>query len=251
MAADNIFVVKSPDMKSLTEEKLDHYKKIFTCGVCTDLICLPTTLNCQHTYCRQCIEDHIEKSSRGDKCPQCGKRFILPSETNHSMEEIIADIFEVEYKARLDDVMEKTTEDSIRNKIEDRIRSEITDIMIQNTKSDGVTKIIMEAAKSLADALRDEERLILLTKRMIGLVFIIYGITIIGESAGLIGPILMFFLNIFVSLVLIFAYTGSIFILNSFKQSPRSNVNISVSNNLDQFPILQQILRNFQQDSSN
>lgn len=40
------------------------------CPICFDMFTEPVSLACGHSYCLQCIQDHVRRSVRTD-CPQC------------------------------------------------------------------------------------------------------------------------------------------------------------------------------------
>ena len=48
----------------------------FTCSVCFDLVIMPTTLYCGHTFCRHCLAHWFETSKKLE-CPSCRKVIIL------------------------------------------------------------------------------------------------------------------------------------------------------------------------------
>ena len=42
----------------------------FTCGVCYDMLVLPTTLNCGHSFCRPCLSKWFAVDKKAE-CPTC------------------------------------------------------------------------------------------------------------------------------------------------------------------------------------
>lgn len=72
---------------------LSHLESHYQCSICTQILFDPITLICQHTFCRDCLVQHMKTSK---KCPTCQKHFFLPS-TNTTF--IIRDaIFDLQSK---------------------------------------------------------------------------------------------------------------------------------------------------------
>ena len=46
----------------------------FTCGICFELMVLPTSLNCGHSFCRPCLASWVVSSHRIE-CPSCRQKF--------------------------------------------------------------------------------------------------------------------------------------------------------------------------------
>lgn len=49
---------------------LDELYEEFICGVCCELMVLPTTLNCGHSFCRHCLAHWFKVGERAE-CPSC------------------------------------------------------------------------------------------------------------------------------------------------------------------------------------
>ena len=56
-------------VKDLTY-RLSEIEEEFQCAVCLDLIVLPTTLNCGHSFCRHCLAHWFDCGKRTE-CPSC------------------------------------------------------------------------------------------------------------------------------------------------------------------------------------
>lgn len=57
-----------PDVTSSTE----MLEEEFVCGVCCDLMVIPTTLNCGHSFCRHCLARWFDVGKKTE-CPICRK----------------------------------------------------------------------------------------------------------------------------------------------------------------------------------
>lgn len=63
---------ESPMTPADESEKSDNWEleEVFTCAVCFELIVMPTTLNCGHTFCRHCLAQWFEVGQKTE-CPTC------------------------------------------------------------------------------------------------------------------------------------------------------------------------------------
>ena len=70
--------VDSADLSNTEEpsrQLVNHTSDIeeeFICGVCHELLVLPTTLNCGHSFCRHCLALWFDSSKKAE-CPSCRK----------------------------------------------------------------------------------------------------------------------------------------------------------------------------------
>ncbi|XP_067841649.1 E3 ubiquitin-protein ligase TRIM62-like [Heptranchias perlo] len=57
---------------------VDSYKDEVTCSVCLQIFTYPVTLNCNHSFCLRCIQDHLKHKSPDDNyiCPECHVEFV-------------------------------------------------------------------------------------------------------------------------------------------------------------------------------
>ena len=55
------------------EQQLDTYKRLVRCSVCNDRAKNTVITRCYHCFCKECIDDNLEKRIR--KCPGCGTSF--------------------------------------------------------------------------------------------------------------------------------------------------------------------------------
>ena len=62
------------------DELIQKIEEELTCAICLGKFDDPKVLPCLHTYCRKCIEGHVEKSQKKDAivCPQCRGEHTLP-----------------------------------------------------------------------------------------------------------------------------------------------------------------------------
>lgn len=50
--------------------QLEELEEEFQCGVCFNLIVLPTTLSCGHSFCRHCLAQWFDFGKKME-CPSC------------------------------------------------------------------------------------------------------------------------------------------------------------------------------------
>ena len=84
----------SEDSHQETEEKTKDDDGITACFICKKIYNLPKTLPCFHSFCCQCLEDHISKSlnqngQRHFACPMCEEKCeistgVLPGQYAHA-----------------------------------------------------------------------------------------------------------------------------------------------------------------------
>ena len=60
----------SPNKPPSANSPMEELDKQFQCGVCYELMVLPTSLNCGHSFCRHCLAWWYD-SSRQMECPAC------------------------------------------------------------------------------------------------------------------------------------------------------------------------------------
>lgn len=63
----------SGSSESYVEQQLEAYKRLVRCSVCNDRNKSCVITRCYHCFCKECIEDNLEKRIR--KCPGCGISF--------------------------------------------------------------------------------------------------------------------------------------------------------------------------------
>ncbi|XP_032878788.1 E3 ubiquitin/ISG15 ligase TRIM25-like [Amblyraja radiata] len=54
------------------------YKDEVTCSICLQVFSYPVTLNCNHSFCLKCIQDHLKHKLPADNyiCPECRVEFV-------------------------------------------------------------------------------------------------------------------------------------------------------------------------------
>lgn len=131
----------------------------YQCTICQDLLISPVTLLCQHTFCRTCIKAYVKqqtkqkydddgyqvyvaRSDKNTKCPLCRCAVVIPPNDNFLLKDIIQQRYPVEYARRLDEYEKDTLKLELREKIEDEIRTEIFNSLVdeavhENNDNDG------------------------------------------------------------------------------------------------------------------
>ena len=77
-------------------------EKLLECPLCIDLLCEPVTTLCGHSFCRLCLVQCLQRSSK--TCPTCRAQcHILPEEVqeNHTLAQLSSSLFPESYKTRM------------------------------------------------------------------------------------------------------------------------------------------------------
>jgi hypothetical protein len=109
-------------------------KGILTCSFCKKLFHYPITLQCQDTFCKNCLQIYKFKTKKTD-CPKCHKDSFYPPIQNIKLWDLITKLFPDEIKVRDVDVSrttprlteeEQIKEDIIKNNWRDIINKKMT-----------------------------------------------------------------------------------------------------------------------------
>ncbi|XP_066301114.1 tripartite motif-containing protein 3-like [Branchiostoma lanceolatum] len=75
----NRFKVKVTKIMAAMSQSLgEQIHEELSCSICLELFTRPKVLPCQHTFCQDCLKDHVEVRTPLE-CPNCRQPFSLPS----------------------------------------------------------------------------------------------------------------------------------------------------------------------------
>lgn len=66
----------------ITNDDRQFLQSDFNCGVCYEILILPTTLRCGHNFCRICLAQWYLQSKKKE-CPICRQEYREKPETNN------------------------------------------------------------------------------------------------------------------------------------------------------------------------
>jgi hypothetical protein len=123
-------------MNNQSDPKLNkiQIKNILTCSFCKKLLHYPITLQCQDTFCKNCLKIYKYKTKKTD-CPKCHKDSFYPPIQNIKLWDLIGKLFPDEIKLRDEEVSrtnpklteeEQIKEDIIKNNWRDVINKKMT-----------------------------------------------------------------------------------------------------------------------------
>jgi len=70
------------------KKQIAKVKELLECSICFEIFKEPVTLNCQHTFCKNCINKVISK-----KCPLCNDLIKIPPRQNIILDSMIQSLF--------------------------------------------------------------------------------------------------------------------------------------------------------------
>ena len=85
-----------------------HIKELLKCSICLDLFIEPVTLNCQHSFCMNCINKTNKIS-----CPLCKANISIPIQKNIILDSLSLELFNNEYNTKKDEAL-KDLENNIK-----------------------------------------------------------------------------------------------------------------------------------------
>lgn len=94
-------------------------EKILKCPICLDVFVNPTTLMCQHSFCRDCL---INAHSR--KCPYCNLSIIGPLIKNTKLELLTEKIFADKVKNKKEHLLQEMKIKEIKSDIEKKLKTD-------------------------------------------------------------------------------------------------------------------------------
>lgn len=98
-------VTKEPVSTLPTAQDLDSdeeacYRKDMECGICIDLLIEPTSLNCGHTYCLNCLSNWWLQNRDKFVCPLCRCKIEYLPAVNVALQNLLTLLFEPEIQKR-------------------------------------------------------------------------------------------------------------------------------------------------------
>jgi hypothetical protein len=123
-------------MNNQSEPKINksQIKNTLTCSFCKKLFHYPITLQCQDTFCKNCLKIYKFKTKKSE-CPKCHKDSFYPPIQNIKLWDLIGKLFPEEIKLRDEEVSrttpklteeEEIKEDIIKNNWRDVINKKMT-----------------------------------------------------------------------------------------------------------------------------
>ncbi|XP_078661714.1 tripartite motif-containing protein 2-like [Branchiostoma floridae x Branchiostoma belcheri] len=64
-------------MAAMSQSLGEQIHEELSCSICLELFTRPKVLPCQHTFCQDCLQDHVEVRTPLE-CPNCRQPFSLP-----------------------------------------------------------------------------------------------------------------------------------------------------------------------------
>ncbi|XP_067935643.1 bifunctional apoptosis regulator-like [Watersipora subatra] len=83
---------------------LSALEEELTCAICFELIVMPTSLTCGHTYCRHCLAHWCDVGKRME-CPSCREKLVGLPQENVQIKSSIQKLFPEKYDYRLESTM--------------------------------------------------------------------------------------------------------------------------------------------------
>lgn len=103
-----------------TNSQSSILEQYFTCGICSDILCNPYTLCCQHTFCKACLLETQKSFGSREQCPTCNLSYILhPENHNYLLTNYIDSLLTDDYKL-------KRNREKLKASLEAEVREELS-----------------------------------------------------------------------------------------------------------------------------
>ncbi len=122
-------------------------EKTYSCGICSQVLHRPVTLQCQHTFCYSCLKEMIRskpnESAPEKRCALCRCRFFLleSDNVNYKIQESVDAFLNVIYSPdEIREMLGSRDKDTLRMELREQVvkelREELQESIMDNTAQD-------------------------------------------------------------------------------------------------------------------